>query len=116
MGWTSCFRKPSPNQTKSPPPENLINITGIPKDVLYEELLKVLKPIIMKDRETEEFLNRHPILLRFIIDKPLNYAVKKYIKPQVYLDPSGLGKHCDANIIIETVQKLRDKYPLNPTA
>ncbi|OGM50563.1 hypothetical protein ABOM_000891 [Aspergillus bombycis] len=115
MALTSLSRKSSPNQTKRPPPKNLINIAGIPKDVLREELLKALNPFTMKDKAIEEFFNRHSILSGFI-DKPLSYAVGKYIRPKDFLDASGLGKRCDPNIICETVQKLRYKYPLNTTA
>ncbi|KAB8274479.1 hypothetical protein BDV30DRAFT_237668 [Aspergillus minisclerotigenes] len=80
-----------------PPPKDLINISGIPKDALRKELLEALKSSIIKE-DTKEFLKDHHKLSWFI-DEGLRYAVKVYVKPKDFVDASGLGERCDADTV-----------------
>ncbi|GMG00957.1 unnamed protein product [Aspergillus oryzae] len=114
MEQTTPFREPRLNQIKMPPPKDLINISGIPKDALRKELLEALKSSIIKE-DKKEFLKDHRKLSWFI-DEGLRYAVKVYIKPKDFVDASGLGERCDADTVREVVKRLRQDYPLGPSA
>lgn len=114
MEQTTPFREPRLNQIKMPPPKDLINISGISKDALRKELLEALKSSIIKE-DTREFLKDHR-KLSWLIDEGLRYAVKVYVKPKDFVGASGLGKRCDADTVREVVKRLRQDYPLGPSA